>query len=556
MRSWLRRHLVRLVLALLGPLALVGAASAAAVHPLKVGPTGRYLVDQNNVPFLIAGESPQAMIGAVSEADAELFFINRHAHGFNTVLISLLCNNGIYVICRSDGSTFDGILPFTTVNDLATPNEAYFARADRIIQLAAQHGLLVILNPAETAGWLGVLRGNGVDKSRAYGQYLGQRYAAFDNILWMSGNDFQTWPDPDDDAVVQAVARGIQDFDTRHLHTVLLNFFVSSSLDDPTWRPLIQLNSTYTYELGTYAQVLLDYNRPAFLPSFMAEASYEGESTGGVFGTTQVLRRQIYWSLLSGAAGQLWGNTYTWQFLPGWRSQLDSPGAVQMAYVTGLFEPRAWFQLVPDQAHTLVTAGLGTFGATDYVTAARTPDGTLALAYVPHDSAGTITAAMGQLSGPVTARWYDPTTGTFAPIPGSPFANSGALNLTRPGSNADGDRDWVLLLEVVANADSTPPTIAITSPTTGETFITGSALLTLGGVAADDVGVTQVTWTNSRGGGGTATGTTSWTASGIELKVGPNVLTVTARDAAGNVRTDSLTVCRTLLSRVGGFQCR
>src|SRR5512132_1428767 len=82
-----------------------GTASAAPAYPVKKGPTGRYLVDQNGVPFLIAGESPQAMIGNLSEADAELFFQNRRAHGFNTVWINLLC--ATYTGCRGDGKTFD-----------------------------------------------------------------------------------------------------------------------------------------------------------------------------------------------------------------------------------------------------------------------------------------------------------------------------------------------------------------------------------------------------------------------------------------------------------------
>jgi len=43
----------------------------------------------------------------------------------------------------------------------------------------------------------------------------------------MSGNDFQTWPTPGDDAVVQAVARGIEDDDDRHIHTVELDYQVS-----------------------------------------------------------------------------------------------------------------------------------------------------------------------------------------------------------------------------------------------------------------------------------------------------------------------------------------
>ena len=88
-------------------------------YPVKKGSTGRYLVDQNGIPFLIAGESPQAMIGNLSEADAELFFANRRSHGFNTVWINLLC--ATYTGCRADGSTFDGIRPFTVTNDFSLP---------------------------------------------------------------------------------------------------------------------------------------------------------------------------------------------------------------------------------------------------------------------------------------------------------------------------------------------------------------------------------------------------------------------------------------------------
>jgi Bacterial Ig domain/Glucodextranase, domain B len=88
------------------------------------------------------------------------------------------------------------------------------------------------------------------------------------------------------------------------------------------------------------------------------------------------------------------------------------------------------------------------------------------------------------------------------------------------------------------------PTVAITSPTTGSTYRTGAPSLTIAGTASDNVGVTQVRWANNRGGTGTATGTTSWTAGGIGLQTGTNVLTITARDAAGNTATDTLTVTR------------
>ena len=97
----------------------------------------------------------------------------------------------------------------------------------------------------------------------------------------------------------------------------------------------------------------------------------------------------------------------------------------------------------------------------------------------------------------------------------------------------------------VAAGDTTAPTISITAPTTSTTYATSSATLNVSGTAADAVGVTQVSWSNNRGGSGAATGTTSWSITGVTLQSGANVITVTARDAANNTSTDSLTVTYT-----------
>ena len=93
--------------------------------------------------------------------------------------------------------------------------------------------------------------------------------------------------------------------------------------------------------------------------------------------------------------------------------------------------------------------------------------------------------------------------------------------------------------------DTQNPTVSITSPTSSSTYDTTSSTLSLGGSASDNVGVTTVTWTNSRGGSGTASGTTSWSIGSVSLQSGTNIITVTARDAAGNTGTDTLTVTYT-----------
>ncbi len=417
-------------------------------YPVKVSANKRYLVDQNNVPFLIAGDAPQSLMVNISEADADTYFADRASHGFNSLWINLLCAD--YTGGRTDASTFDGILPWTTAGDLSTPNEVYFSHCDRVLALAANHGLQVFLDPAETGGFLSVMLANGVAKCRTYGRFLGNRYKSFDNIVWLSGNDYQNWSSAANDSVVTAVALGIKDNDTRHIHTIELNYLVSGSLDDPNWAPIVSLNASYTY-YPTYAQVLKDYNRTNFQPVFLIEANYEFESLQGPVTTAVILRRQEYWTNLSGATGQFYGNGYIWPFKSGWKDNLVTPGAVQIAFVKALFESRPWYNLVPDTAHSVMTAGYGAFSSTGHVadnycaTAARTPDGDLVMAYLP--SGQTITVDMTKLSSSAHAQWYDPASGTYTAIAGSPFPNTGTRNFAPPDTNSAGDKDFVLVLE-------------------------------------------------------------------------------------------------------------
>lgn len=155
--------------------------------------------------------------------------------------------------------------------------------------------------------------------------------------------------------------------------------------------------------------------------------------------------------MLSGASGQFYGNRYTWQFLPEWPEYLDTVGSRQMTFVTNLFLHRPWFDLIPDTAHRLVVAGYGMYSdrgdvnSNDYVTAARTPDGRLAIAYLP--TGDPVVVDMGRMAGRgVRAQWYDPTTGKYATIAGSPLPTGGRRTFTPPGKNHGGDRDWVLVL--------------------------------------------------------------------------------------------------------------
>lgn len=421
-----------------------GIASAAVAFPLHVSPTKRFLVDRDGTPFLVAGDSPQALFVDLSLDQAASFMASRQAAGFNTLWVNLLCNS--YTGGRDDGSTVDGIEPFTSTGDIGTPNPAYFARMDAMLRIAAHDGLLIFLDPIEVGGWLPTLLANGTTKDFAFGAYLGRRYRGFSNIVWLNGNDDQYWRNPVDDAAVLAVARGIKSTDPKALQTIELDYPRSSSHDDARWRSVIGLDSAYTY-FPNYAEVLADYRQPRVQPVVMIESSYEGTYwyTGN-----ETLRRAEYWSALSGAAGQFFGNEFVWQFAAGWESHLDTPGAVQFGYLTRLLSSLAWYKLVPDYAHRVVTRGYGTFAtagnvnSNDYVTADRSSDGRVVVAYLPVHA--TIAVDLSQLSGPVTARWFDPSSGSYRRARSRRLANRGTATFTSPSRNRDGDGDWVLVL--------------------------------------------------------------------------------------------------------------
>lgn len=444
---------------------LLGCSSAHGTDlPVKISATNsRILVDRNETPFLIVGDSPHALFVNLTTADAAVYLADRAARGINSLWVNLLCIRPVEG--RRDGSLLNGVKPFTSLisgtrsYDLTTPNDAYFAHVDEVLRIAATNGIVVMLDPLETAGLLRTALDNGPERCRKYGQYLGNRYKDFPNLIWLNGNDFQSWSVATNDSVITSVALGIKDKDTNHLQTLELNYQASCSLDDPNWTPVVGLNLAYSY-YATYAEVLHGYNESATVPVFMGEANFECETNGDEDGGyPHVLRMQEYWTMLSGAAGQLYGHKYIWRFLPGWQEHLDSPGVIQLGYMAKLFGSRKWYDLVPDQTHTFVTAGYGTFAATgppatpargrfsdnDYVTAARTPDGTVGMAYLPQG--GTITVDMATLKSTITARWFDPSANRFEDIAGSPFSNSGMRQFSPPGKNKAGEPDWVLVLE-------------------------------------------------------------------------------------------------------------
>ncbi len=134
--------------------------------------------------------------------------------------------------------------------------------------------------------------------------------------------------------------------------------------------------------------------------------------------------------------GHLYGNDPLWYFPAGWQAAMNDPAAASLAYLRTLFDSLAWWTLVPDTGNALLTAGTGS--GSSRAVAAKASTGAFAILYTP--SVRALTVNLAQLSGPnVRARWYDPTSGTYAPIAGSPFAASGSRTSRRPAAT---QRSW------------------------------------------------------------------------------------------------------------------
>jgi hypothetical protein len=151
-----------------------------------------------------------------------------------------------------------------------------------------------------------------------------------------------------------------------------------------------------------------------------------------------------------------------------------------------------------------------------------------------------ILAVTYQLSGATSGSGT--ATGTTA-WTFTPTLNLGTTTITVTAEATDGS----LATDTLNVTVTSPPTIAITLPTAGDSWLWASGGLTISGTAtaSGSATVTGVTYalSGATSGSGSATGTTSWTFLPV-LSPGITTVTMTATDANGRTGRDTLTITR------------
>lgn len=440
--------LLTIVAFMLGSVSTNNLLAQQATFPIKVSSNGRYFVDKAGNPFLYHADTGWQIFARLTLAEAREYLTLRKQQGFNTIQVMLSINPDSVNRVRHK--------PFMNY-DFTRPDEVYFTHAEKVIKVADSLGLLLNIAPF----WIGCCREgygvgakvemyarNGIDKTRKLGKYLGKRYGKYQNIVWTIGGD----NDPlSIRKQLEALAEGIK-LTAPHQ---LITFHARpphSSTDLFQYAPWLGFSMVYTYwrekpndyvnpeQLPhVYEVAHREYLKSDRMPFILGESQYEG--SGKLYpndlGTPQQVRRQAWWTILSGGTGHAYGQD-GWSFPANWREIMQYSGAKQMQHVISFFKTISWWELVPDFRHEILIHGYGDYTRDNYVTAASTPDHQLFVAYMPQP--GPLTIDLSKLKGPqVSARWYNPQTGDFTNA-GS-FANQGVKKFYSPLQG-----DWVLVL--------------------------------------------------------------------------------------------------------------
>jgi hypothetical protein len=418
--------------------------------PLKFSASGRYLIDQNEKPFLIKEISAWGLIQSLSEPDESAFIDSVRKKGFNTLMVSIISFDTRFAGNPPDWQSNP---PFTIKWDFSTYNPAYFEHVDRFLHTAAREGMLVLLVPCYLGykgdgnqGWWDELLNpkNDQTKSFRYGQYLGNRYRDFQNIIWVAGGD----NDGRDSLFghMTNIIKGIKEFDKGHLWTG--HFSSIWATRNQLYASYIDIDALYDFtesalqgDTPQYRTTLNQYALGKMI--FQIDQSYEHDIPHSADNENpQWIRRKNYDGFLSGCSGT--------SFCPGmpgnpcytfirWRPLMNTEGMREMLYCFNVFDSRPWHLLIPDTGKSTIIKGRGTYRSLDYVCAARAKDSSFYMAYLPVGR--TLSVDMRQIGGTqVRVWWYDPQKGEATLI--GLFPAAGVKHFSTPDK-----RDWLLVID-------------------------------------------------------------------------------------------------------------
>ena len=393
---------------------------------VRVSENGRYFVDSEGRPFFWLGTTQWQIFREHPLAEAELILDKTRENGFSFIQAMLL---GV-----GDGKTpnFRGEAPWRNDNP-ATPNEAFFENADSVVEAARRKGLVLVVGVHHQTMGSRVNTKN----ARTWAQWVAERYRNAPNLVW----SMYPKAEPEYTPLVRELAAGLQLGDGGvHLITVHPDPSLASSSTFWHREGWLGFNSMqpWRYVELMYSMIGRDYGLEPAKPVVMAEGAYEEGTEYGFDVTPLWVRRQAYYSYLTGAHHG-YGHNDSWRMLPTWKKALDAPGARQMGVLKkAILSLEEWWNLVPDQ--TILKVSGQTNGRLLNL-AARHRGGKWAIAYFAGKASFKVDMDKVSAGSEAEALWVDPRSGETTSI--GNFAADGTKSFSTP----EGWEDSLLLLK-------------------------------------------------------------------------------------------------------------
>jgi len=403
----------------------MGLGAEEPVYPVKVSPNRRYFVDQRGKPVFWLGSTQWQLCRDYNLDEAKLIIQKSKEHGFAFIQVM--------VVGVGDGTKTNvyGQKPWLNDNPL-TPNERYFTNVDAVLEVARANNVVIYLTMYHQTNRKYIT----IENAGIWAKWLASRYKDVPNIVWCMVPEAKAEYVP----ILRELAAGLHDGDGgQHLISIEPDPSPHSSsfIHEERWLDFNSLQTWKSVEL-IYPMVTKDYNLKPVKPVLMAEGAYENGSEYGFEVTPLWVRRQAYYSFLSGGH-HTYGHSDSWRVLPTWKEALDAPGALQMGILRKIFlDRKEWWYLVPDQ--TIFASGGNTNGQILNL-AARHKDGRWIIAYLGTKSSVSIHMNKLVAGEHAKAIWIEPRTGESVSM--GTFRIEGEQSFETPG----GWEDALLILE-------------------------------------------------------------------------------------------------------------
>ena len=431
--------------------------SGQAVKPeLSVSGNNRYLVNAAGEPFFWLGGTAWGMSEWLNREDVDIYLDNRAEKGFTLVQVCLFWGKREEDPVRFTVNPTNayGHKAFKEVNgkpDAEQPWEMkggtpqnpndYWDHVDYIIQAAAKRNLIVAVLPVWGRRYVNATHPPhseavfSINTMRSYGEFLGKRFKAYSNIIWVLGGDVKADSGGDFLDHYRSMAEGIITgitAETAHWDEVsplwdkaLMTYhpdgtpLKNSSLwfhNDP-WMDFNMIE-THRSRDKVYQAVQQDYAlADPVKPTAMGEPDYEGTRPNMVTAGIH-MRRQALQSFFAGAAGFTYGgkidhegNGPLWSPYNNWKKMLDMEGARSMTNIKSFCLDHSWPEWTP--VHDIIQSNVG---EGEYQKAAIiTRQENACLIYFPDNSSANLDLAnYFTKAGEVMVQWYNPASDNYS----------------------------------------------------------------------------------------------------------------------------------------------